>query len=356
MSTLDKFKNHKTAYLLTRNGLIPEYENISEVDIISVGRKYVTITNNVKFAESGYERNCLIEQVNCGWSSYLFAVKRDALDYVEKRQIVAWLGKSENLLNDMSLEKVEHYHHIVPRSMNGSNTIGNIAGLCMECHDKVHKHVSYQKKLNDVKKGLDKKYGALSALNQAVPFICKRLETEFGKEHVSYCTGRDTAKMRSSFGFQKTKDNQMHETDAWCIGILSLNRVPDVIPDFGQTYRIRQFRRQDSSACACVIIIASITFEPSKILIHMLPDSEAFNSYSLLKRIVSMTSTIFECSSKRISHMLIFRTRNNLIVQIMRITNVNFIVLTREPDTSVLKQVLINNKDMKRKSAEMRQM
>lgn len=89
MSTLDKFKNHKTAYLLTRNGLIPEYENISEVDIISVGRKYVTITNNVKFAESGYERNCLIEQVNCGWSSYLFAVKRDALDYVEKRQIVA---------------------------------------------------------------------------------------------------------------------------------------------------------------------------------------------------------------------------------------------------------------------------
>lgn len=48
MSTLDKFKNHKTAYLLTRNGLIPEYENISEVDIISVGRKYVTITNNVR--------------------------------------------------------------------------------------------------------------------------------------------------------------------------------------------------------------------------------------------------------------------------------------------------------------------
>ncbi len=45
MSTLDKFKNHKTAYLLTRNGLIPEYENISEVDIISVCRK---ICNNYK--------------------------------------------------------------------------------------------------------------------------------------------------------------------------------------------------------------------------------------------------------------------------------------------------------------------
>lgn len=107
MSTLDKFKNHKTAYLLTRNGLIPEYENISEVDIISVGRKYVTITNNVKFAESGYERNCLIEQVNCGWSSYLFAVKRDALDYVEKKQLAAWLTNFVNFKNDASLKSLK---------------------------------------------------------------------------------------------------------------------------------------------------------------------------------------------------------------------------------------------------------
>ena len=113
MSTLDKFKNHKTAYLLTRNGLIPEYENISEVDIISVGRKYVIITNNVKFAESGYERNCLIEQVNCGWPRYLFTVKRDALDYVEKRQIVAWLAKSKNLFGDMSIESLRRVKSII---------------------------------------------------------------------------------------------------------------------------------------------------------------------------------------------------------------------------------------------------
>ena len=117
MSTLDKFKNHKTAYLLTRNGLIPEYENISEVDIISVGRKYVTITNNVKFAESGYERDCLIEQVNCGWPRYLFTVKRDALDYVEKRQIVAWLGKSGKLLNDVSLESLKRVKSIIENDL-----------------------------------------------------------------------------------------------------------------------------------------------------------------------------------------------------------------------------------------------
>ena len=37
----------------------------------------------------------------------------------------------------------------------------------------------------------------------------------------------------------------MHETDAWCIGMLALGRTPDKIPDFADTFRIMQFRRQD---------------------------------------------------------------------------------------------------------------
>lgn len=80
-------------------------------------------------------------------------------------------------------KEIEHYHHIVPKSRGGSNTLGNIAGLCKSCHDRVHKDTMYAKRLEDLKKGLDKKYGALSVLNQAVPFLCQRLEQEFGKEH-----------------------------------------------------------------------------------------------------------------------------------------------------------------------------
>lgn len=115
MSTLDKFKNQKTAYLLKITGHMPEYENISEVDIISVGRKYVTITNDVKFAESETKReeNYLKERVNCGWSRYLFVTKQDALDYVEKRQIVAWLAKSKSLLGDVSLESLRRVKSII---------------------------------------------------------------------------------------------------------------------------------------------------------------------------------------------------------------------------------------------------
>lgn len=143
-------------------------------------------------------------------------------------------------------KEIEHYHHIVPKSRGGSNTLGNIAGLCKSCHDRVHKDTMYAKRLEDLKKGLDKKYGALSVLNQAVPFLCQRLEQEFGKEHVFYCTGRDTARVCTALGYQKTKKNQLHEVDAWCIGLLALGKAPEKLPEF-YTHRILQFRRQDRS-------------------------------------------------------------------------------------------------------------
>lgn len=99
MSALEKFKNHKTAYLLRITGYVPEYKNISEVNIASVGRKYVTVANNAKFAELEHEENYLKEQTNCGWSRYLFAEKQDALDYVEKKQLAAWLTNFVNFKN-----------------------------------------------------------------------------------------------------------------------------------------------------------------------------------------------------------------------------------------------------------------
>ena len=145
----------------------------------------------------------------------------------------------------MCKKDISQYHHIVPRSRNGSNTIGNIAGLCDGCHERVHKDAGFAAELAEKKHGLDRKYGALSALNQAFPSICQRLEDGFGKLHVHYCTGRDTAMARRSLGIHKTREDQMHETDAWCIGMLALGRTPDKIPDFADTFRIMQFRRQD---------------------------------------------------------------------------------------------------------------
>lgn len=117
MSTLNKFKNKKTAYLLKIIGYVPEYKDISEVDVVSVGRKYVTIANDVKFVETERKENYLKERVNCGWSRYLFVTKQDALDYVEKRQIVAWLAKSKNLFGDMSIESLRRVKSIIENDL-----------------------------------------------------------------------------------------------------------------------------------------------------------------------------------------------------------------------------------------------
>ena len=147
----------------------------------------------------------------------------------------------------MCKHEITQYHHIVPRSRNGSNTIGNIAGLCDQCHDRVHKDADFAEQMKEKKEGMDKKYGALSVLNQAIPFICKQLETEFGRGHVHYCTGRETSLVRQSTGYQKTRKNQLHEVDAWCIGALALAELPENVPDFKEIHLIRQFRRQDRS-------------------------------------------------------------------------------------------------------------
>lgn len=150
----------------------------------------------------------------------------------------------------MCKNDIEHFHHIVPRSRGGSDTIQNQAGLCKKCHAKVHTDAEFQAKLKDKKEGLIKKYGALSALNQAVPFICKELIKIYGVEHVHFCTGKDTSLIRSSLGYEKTKENQMHEVDAYCIGLAAIgadkiNKIKH--PSFVNVYKIKQFRRQNRS-------------------------------------------------------------------------------------------------------------
>lgn len=147
----------------------------------------------------------------------------------------------------MCKKGIEHYHHIVPKSAGGSNTMKNIAGLCKGCHNLVHTDETFKQEVSEKKSGLMKKYGALGALNQAIPYIWRELVKQFGKDHVYACTGKDTARTREAFGYEKIKDDQMHEADAYCIACLGLNVVPDKAPEFTYLHNIRQFRRHDRS-------------------------------------------------------------------------------------------------------------
>lgn len=151
--------------------------------------------------------------------------------------------------------RIEEYHHSVPVHEGGSNGLPNIAGLCCPCHDDVHRDPKVKAELAKVLKGINKKYGALSVLNQAIPYIYQRLLQEFG-EHLSASFGKVTYKTRNTLQFQKTEKDPMHHIDAYCIALRGITQKKDIWPtdmltdifvsekDF-QVHTIQQFRRHN---------------------------------------------------------------------------------------------------------------
>lgn len=131
---------------------------------------------------------------------------------------------------------IEHFHHIVPVHRNGSNTIENIAGLCVKCHESVHKSDSAKEKLETRKSGINKKYGALSILNQIIPYLTEGLKEMFpGGAYVT--EGYSTKLFRDRFSIEKD-----HDTDAYAIAC-SINRSLSKVSLPHSSYKIMQYRR-----------------------------------------------------------------------------------------------------------------
>ena len=128
---------------------------------------------------------------------------------------------------------IEHYHHIVPRSQGGSDLPENILGVCLECHEKIHTG-SLETKI----KGVFKKYGALSVLNQAIPYIYRELVSIFGEDHVHVCTGKETHDMMKKHAIVKD-----HPEDAWCIACIGINEDP--ASQKPTAFEAQQFRRHN---------------------------------------------------------------------------------------------------------------
>lgn len=128
---------------------------------------------------------------------------------------------------------IEHDHHIIPRSAGGSDLPENLVGLCNKCHKAVHTGNASVDKI-----GLKKKYGALSVLNQAIPYIYKGLEKRFGEENTHACTGYDTKHARELFHLGKD-----HPEDAEAIAAMYItDHVKTGAP---KTYEVHQFRRHN---------------------------------------------------------------------------------------------------------------
>jgi hypothetical protein len=142
-------------------------------------------------------------------------------------------------------DHIDCYHHVVPRHLGGSESIDNRCGLCQECHDKVHKDADFKAKLKAKQEGLLKKFGALSVMNQIMPFLLKELVTRYPNKNIYVTSGFETAQLRNQLGLPKT-----HVVDAWCIAASRIdidNIAPSIVTNVAklQPYEIKQFRRQN---------------------------------------------------------------------------------------------------------------
>ena len=132
---------------------------------------------------------------------------------------------------------IEHDHHLIPRSKGGSNTLANMAGLCEHCHTLVHTNQEAAEKLEAIKAGQNKKDGALSVLNQIIPYLVETLSKKFNG-NIRLVSGWETKQFRDENHIDKD-----HDIDAYCIAVIG--QEPKIIDVSGTHFQIRQFRRHD---------------------------------------------------------------------------------------------------------------
>lgn len=136
---------------------------------------------------------------------------------------------------------IEHHHHITPRHCGGSDALTNIVGLCAKHHHLVHTTDAWKESLVVKKAGLNKKYGALSVLNQIIPSLVTQLGEMF-PEHTFTVTGQDTKAFRDDNDVPKD-----HYLDAYCIASIVVGN--GALARGIRPYYVRQFRRHDRQAC-----------------------------------------------------------------------------------------------------------
>ena len=132
-------------------------------------------------------------------------------------------------------KKIEHYHHVEPKHLGGSESVDNRAGLCEKHHAWVHTDAKWEEKLKAKQQGMLKKYHALSVINQIMPYLIGSLANT--EKDFCVTTGYDTHVLRKAFDLPK-----LHYADAWCIAVSATDCFEE--PKF-RPYKIKQFRRQN---------------------------------------------------------------------------------------------------------------
>ena len=138
--------------------------------------------------------------------------------------------------------KIEHLHHIVPRSKGGSDTYKNIAGLCSKCHEKVHKSPKARAKLAEKAAGTAKEYADPSILNIIMPYLYDYLKTKLGAANVEIRYGYETEAMRRQLGLDKT-----HYNDSYALALMGAGHISHI--EKIRPYEYKQYRRHNRAFC-----------------------------------------------------------------------------------------------------------
>ena len=126
-------------------------------------------------------------------------------------------------------------HHIKPRRLNGSNTVGNLITLCEKCHEKTKgkEELFMDKYFSFIKSSGDKNLNYAQHVMIGKKWLREQLSS-YGK--VSLTTGGDTANKRIEWGIEKS-----HGNDAVCITGL----LPDTCEI--KEWIIKSMRRQSKA-------------------------------------------------------------------------------------------------------------
>lgn len=221
-----KFNNRKRA----EGWLTPSARNLVQIhcNLVKKVQEILPITN------IAIERNSFdfqkMENQNIKTWEYSKGVLYGFKDY--KEYILAHQGGMCLLCGKKA---IAHYHHIVPRHKNGSDTVANIAGLCNDCHDLVHKDSSYESDLLSLKKGLAKQH-TVSLLNSCMHVIIEELNNLLP---VMVTDGYTTKTKRESLKLAKE-----HFNDAYCISLVNTKCVGVT---YNNNYTIKHFKKKSNN-------------------------------------------------------------------------------------------------------------
>ena len=93
MLTIKKFNKGERVYSVKKARTASGTFEIKEETVTCVGKKYLTTGEGYyKKRYMEWNREYLLEKVEYGENSYLFRNEKDAQDYMEKQELVLWLG------------------------------------------------------------------------------------------------------------------------------------------------------------------------------------------------------------------------------------------------------------------------